>query len=373
VSSPAGRFRVAAAIIAVAVGLVHAPGAGAEEATVSPSVSAPAAARPGDVVMVTLTNWPEGVVTVSVCSNGAARGTEDCALAGDAAIAVRDRRPVQVDLTVSLPPGPCPCVVRATTPAGTPVVTAPLVVVGVPTAPIVLPATAAAPEELRVRARVETPHEKFPQSVIAPMGGSVHKVLVVTVRNGSASPTDLHLVAEVGKHDTKEPIGARNARQVQPGETRTIRVPFVVSAPAWGTYHVTGSVYGGAAPVTFTTTTDNDPWALMLMVPVLLVVVAEVLRARERRRRRAETEAPSAVGGGDVPLAAAVPASDAQSSPEVGIPYAGRYEGPSYDPTHHGDEVDARIGIAAAGALTARRVPTGSGGTAVVPTDDVTV
>jgi hypothetical protein len=363
-------------LVIVAVGLLHSPGVGAHEAARSPAVSAPAAARPGDIVVVTLTNWPRGVVTLSVCSNGAARGTQDCALEGDSAISVRDDRPVQTDLQVTLPPGPCPCVVRATTPTGTPVVTTPLVVVGVPTAPIVLPASPPAAEELHVQARVETPTEKFPQSAVAPLGGSVHKVLVVTVKNDATDAADLHVVAEVGKHDTKEPIGARNATKVQPGETRTLRMPFVVSTPAWGTYHVTGTVYGGASPVTFTTKADNDPWLLMLMVPVALIVIAELMRARERRRRRAEAAAVSTPAAGpsiDDWVLPSVPAhaGDAQSSPDVGIAYAERYEGSPYDPSRYGGAADASdltvpVGAPADGAASLDGIPV------PVPASDVT-
>jgi hypothetical protein len=81
----------------------------------------------------------------------------------------------------------------------------------------------------------------------------------------------------------------------------------------------------------------------MLMVPVLLIVVAEILRARERRARRAAAEAAEAAdalaaAAAAVPVAAPplVPVTvvlDAQSSPDVGVPYAERYEAASYDPT----------------------------------------
>jgi len=342
---PLAASTVASAVLAAVIGvLATAPGGAQQLAPQSPSLSAPAAARPGDLIVVTLTHWPTGVATVETCSNAAARGTQDCALEGDDSIAIRDTKAVAVDLQVATPPGPCPCVIRATTPAGNIVVTTPIVIVGQPTGPIIQPSTPPAGSELHVHARVTTVDEKFPQSVIAPLGGSVHKVLEVDLTNGSKTPADLHVVAEVGKHGDKESIAARNVRGLQPGEHRRLRLPFVISAPAWGTYTVTGSVYGTSTPLGFRATTSNDPWLLELMVPVLLIVVAETVRARERRERRrheaAVAASMAAAGAGWDP-----PVTATESSPEVGDSYAERYQGSPYDPSRNG----GHVGVTGAG------------------------
>jgi hypothetical protein len=326
------RIAVVVALLAAAWSVSSAPGVSAAPAPAAPTVSAPAAARPGDLIVVTLANWPAGVVTIGTCSNAAARGTEDCALAGDNAIAIRDSKPVALDLHVELPPGPCPCVIRATTPSGTPVVTAPIVIVGVPVEPIIQPARGPTGGELHVHSSVVTVDEKFPSSVIAPLAGSVHKVLRVDITNSSASAAHLHVVAEVGKGHEKEPIAARNVRALQPGGHRRLDMPFVISAPAWGTYTVTGSVYGGASPVVFRSTTSNDPWLLELMVPILLIMIAELMRARERRDRRLQTAAEAEQLAAEA-TAAPVPG---ESSPEVGGSYGERYPVAPYDPTRNG-------------------------------------
>jgi hypothetical protein len=160
------------------------------------------------------------------------------------------------------------------------------------------------------------------------LGGSAHKVLVVEVTNTTAAPVDLHVVASVGKHGEKEPIAARDVRKVGPGEQRTIRLPFVISAPAWGSYTVQGTVYGAGAPSNFTTTTSNDPWLLWFLLPVLLLAVAEYLRWRERRQRRREAANEAA--------RAAAAAAAIESSPEVPVPYEERYAVASYDPSSNG-------------------------------------
>jgi hypothetical protein len=361
VISPAVCLRALAFVTVLAFSVVPATTARAQQAARTPSISAPAAARPGDVVIVTLTDWPQGVVTVGVCSNAGARGTQDCNVAGDNAIAVRDDRPVQLDLEVSNPPGTCPCVIRATTPSGSPVVTTPFVVVGVPEGPIVQPASPPAAEQMKVRSEVKDASTSFPSSLVPAVGGSVHKVLLVTVTNFGNGPADLHVVAQVGKHAQKEAIGTRDAKAVAAGATRTLRVPFVISAPAWGGYKVVGTVYGGTSPVRFATTTDNDPWLLWLLVPVALILVAEIMRARDRRERKALDAARQrqVAAAEAAAIAAAAPVvlpedpaptaemlrpvtavlHDVESSPDVGIPYAKRSATASYDPYRNGNGV----------------------------------
>src|SRR5688500_18404180 len=70
--------------------------------------------RPGDVVLVALTGWrPVASVTVVLCGNGAERGSEDCDQVGGHSVEVRNADVEHVELRITLPPMPCPCVIRA--------------------------------------------------------------------------------------------------------------------------------------------------------------------------------------------------------------------------------------------------------------------
>lgn len=112
---------------------VTAPASAAPRVTVSP-----VAAAPGQLVVVTIEGWPRVAVTVALCGNEAARGTGDCDLAGARGL-TGGPRPDAAQVAVALPPAPCPCVVRASTPTSDTVALAPFEVVGAPVAEVVRP------------------------------------------------------------------------------------------------------------------------------------------------------------------------------------------------------------------------------------------
>ena len=235
-----------------------------------------------------LDGWPAGTLTVGVCGNGARRGSQDCAVTGDEAVAARGAGPVDVDLVVAAPPVPCPCVVRATSVSGDLVRSAPLTVIGVPSGPALTAGGPAPASRLDVEATISRPPAAWLGASLAAFAGPAPRTLTLVLRNNGAVPlTGLRVVAQVGREGGSGsplppiavPVIAARARVV-------LRTRADLAAPAVGVYEVHGTIYGLAAPVEFRAGTSNEPWAIELLVPVLLLVAAQRVRRRERARRR---------------------------------------------------------------------------------------
>ena len=333
----------------------------------------PAAAEPGGRVLVWLDHWPLGVVTVQVCGNNVQRGSQDCDNVGARSIPVRDDTTVQFQLLLTAPPVGCPCVIRAATSGNDVVRAAPIDLIGVPGNTDIAPnAGLAESSTVAVRADVVDQEIDFPSSWYSRFGGDAKKNLVLRITNKGSTPlTNLRVAGQVGrKAGSGEPISAPVEGEIVPGERRTVVVPFDVSAPAWGDYVVSGSVYGLAQPLRFRTDTNNDPWALELAVIVFVVVLALLARRRERKaRERAAlagtgtwvwvplapvmvppappmTEANGAAGAPSAPPLEAEPVVDlssaerTESSPDVERSYDPRCEPNFYD---HGRQGNAPV------------------------------
>jgi len=287
VTSPAYLFEIAAAGVLCALAIAPAAAATSATALAGPRVGVTAApVAPGATVTVRLDGWAPGTVTVGVCGNDARRGSQDCALIGDEAVAVRRTAPTVVDLVIVTPPVPCPCVVRADE-SGTDVArTAPITLTGVPSGPpLAATSDAVIPDQLEVRGTVESPGS-WAQSFVRSIGGPSSKTFVLTLHNrGRTAIDNLRVVSEVGRDSANgSPLAVRTVAAVAPGAQVTLRVPVRISAPAFGEYKVSATVYGLATPASFVASTSNDPWALELAAPVALLALAQYIRRRERLR-----------------------------------------------------------------------------------------
>lgn len=299
----------------------------------------PATANIGDTVLVDLQGWPRGAVTVSLCGNTSLRGSQDCDPIGAETVPIGNNGTQQLRLTITTPPVGCPCVVRANTTLNDVVRLAPFVVIGLPTG-VHLTNGPSDPRQLAVSARVTDR-----SSWIAPIAGAAPRTLLVTLRNLTNAPlTGLRLVGTVHGHGN-EPIAA-HLPPVPAGKTRTVSVPFRLSFPAYGHYRVAGSIYGLAVPITYTTKTGNDPWALWLLIPLTLLAIAQYFRKRERDRRRAEAAADEAAAAlaAQYPVYEYPPAAFRESSPGVGYPALGLTAPATYDPAR-----EASYGVGAVG------------------------
>jgi hypothetical protein len=258
-------------------------------------VVSPAVAASGDSVLIRLDGWPQGIVTVAVCGNAARRGSEDCDQVGAETVAVRNKGPTLLRLTISVPPVGCPCAIRANTSTSDIVRTAPVIVEGVPGG-VDIPGTGTPPAvtALGVRAKVTAGNDgSLLASILPPLAGTTQRTLVLTLTNRTASPlAGLRLVGASGRNRSgATPVTMPVVGPIPAGRSKVLRIPVDLGAPVVGHYIVFGTVYGLESPVNFEARTSNDPWGLELATIALLLVLAETLRYRERRRRRRDSVA----------------------------------------------------------------------------------
>jgi len=243
-------------------------------------------ARPGDSLIVAVGGFGSPT-TVTICGNNGLRGAVDCDQIGGIGLPASDRAIQQDRLVVTAPPAPCPCIVRAATAGDTQVVTTPLDIIGVATAPVVAPDVGAG-ADLRVAASVAGVPSSFFDRIRSAFGGRTERRLSLILTNtGGAALTGLTVSAAVSRGTQGgEPVSAPNIQTLQPGETRPYTIRVSLSTPAFGSYHVYGSVYGGSTPVSFDVTTTTTPWGLLVVAVLLVVDVGAIAAMRVRRRQQ---------------------------------------------------------------------------------------
>ncbi len=290
----------AAILVFLGALLAPRPVAAATEPTISASV---ASAAPGAKIIVTLSGWT-APTNVSVCGNDGLRGAPDCDLRGTVGFAASGAHDQSSAMIIGLPPAPCPCVLRASLPGEQIVRTIPFEVVGAPVGPLVRPDTAASADTLKVAARIIEGDQTAFDALRSGLGGATSRVLVLTLTNTGTDPLGgITLTAAVGRNaQGGEPLPIPNIEPLAPGETRPYSIPVEISAPAFGSYVVSGTVYGPGEPVSFHVTTKTTPWLLAILIVVLLVDVVAIAVLRIRRRRRAGATPPQ---GGEAPAAGA--------------------------------------------------------------------
>lgn len=273
----------------VPMALVGGPGRASAEAT--PTVSADvAAARPGDVVLVSLGGWRRfTTLTVVLCGNGGIRGSEDCDLVAGQAVEVRDEVVDVTELTITQPPMPCPCVLRAYDLTSSIVVTSPFEVIGAPVAPTV-GRDPAAVIPLQVRASLTRVRGSFVDRLRRTLGGPVDHTLALVVRNTTgAALSDVVVTASVGRSAGRgSPLETAAPFDLAAGEERRLEVPVHLESLVRGTYVVSGSAVAGGVPTRFSTSTSSTPWGLVVLGVLALADLGVLLGVRRAKRQEQE-------------------------------------------------------------------------------------
>jgi hypothetical protein len=235
--------------------------------------------EPGQEVLITSRGWtPGALVNLEVCGQSGTGGSTTCAVATSTA-STADAAGTVVELVeVSVPPVPCPCVVRAT--AGDDSATVPITIPGAPMGTLTI-AGAPRPADVDVDATVEGsgPWTSW-------LGASPVRTLVVRLHNpGDAPIDDVELYVTVGKGDDPARIvPAPVVAAIPPGETATYRIPVSLGGLAFGGYAIALEVVGGAEPLVVERQTTAYPWGLGVVL--VIVVQAGLLGLRNRLRRR---------------------------------------------------------------------------------------
>lgn len=283
-------------------------------ATTEPTIglSSPTA-QPGDLVIVTLTGWNVGPVTVSVCGNEAARGSEDCDLRSAQGVGIANpTTETVVQLMVARPPPPCPCVVMVATAAHDIVRSVPIEIKGVPIGPVI---GSTAPGPLfEVKASVEAARSTVVDRLKASAGGRVRRTLVLVVKNnGTMTANQISATAAVGRAvNGGEPLALPAIGPLQPGEAKRYRVLVTLAAPSYGHYAVSGTLTGYGVPVAFVARTSTVPVLLVVLCLGLAVDIALLVSLRARRRYRMRRGATTATG--------VVPAANGKTAPARSAP-----------------------------------------------------
>lgn len=299
----------------------------------------------GSRITVTLSGWPAGMSTISLCGNGGRRGSADCAVTDSTQSYVTDSGRTQVRLAVVVPPAPCPCVVRAGTLDGRTIGTLPIAIIGLAGRPAGSAAGLGGPAEpggsttppggSAAEPTVSTAEpggspepDGFPGPADDPgarltvvdvalvggwswpalFGGPARRTLVVTVRNDGAVAVDepaLSVTMGRGERPTGY-VAAPPVGTIGPARQHTIRLPVTIPAPAAGRYTLRGELDGPLIqPVAFGATMTSYPWGLLLAGAVLVggLIVRE-LRARRPGAHPRGEPAPGRSSAGRAPPAA---------------------------------------------------------------------
>ena len=256
----------------------------------------PAAAKEGQVVVVSATGLPRGIdVELELCGNAGLGGSSDCSGAGSVVRATSQVGSFTTPFTMSAPPVPCPCAIVASSPSTSLSLRAPVTVLGAPVAPLTKPSTAPAHLPLVVSS--------------AELGGSASwwsyfgarpvRVLTLTISNPApvavAAPSLVVAVAPQGSR-----AGAGSERTVALGTLpagirRTYKVAIAFPAVAAGGYQVEGYLGAAQSRPLFILGASFFPWGLLVLAllafQVLVVKIHGALRERIWLRRLRSTRA----------------------------------------------------------------------------------
>jgi hypothetical protein len=271
----------------------------------------PDAGIPGQSVYVAAYAFPPSAVfQLQVCGDDALEGSPDCALTGGLTRATSEVGHFAGELTVLIPPVPCPCVVAAFSTALAQPITAAFTILGAPTAPLRYPPS---PPRLVVKSAVLTGSGPL----AAWFGAAPKRTLVLRVRNPATESVPNPIVlARIGN----TPIPVNNLRGIGAGQVRIYRIPVTFPTLALGHYTVVGQVGAGNGRFArFDVGVLLLPWALLVVAFVilllLLLLLMRVIRNRLQRRAQRTTQPPDSVGPGE-------PVVQDTTSPEEQMPAA---------------------------------------------------
>jgi hypothetical protein len=280
---------------------------GMQASIVGPRVTlSSATVSPGDHVVLTIEGFEaQSLVTVSVCGNGARRGSADCNMVASEAIRLNDAGPPTLaDLAVSVPPASCPCLIRVASQSYDQVAVAPITLQGHPIAPLV---GGPSPDDRLIAVSIDARSRSSGALawIRSSLGGSVEYQVTVTVKNLTTDTLrHVGLSASVGRKasDSGMPIEFDRPAEIGPGQTWQQVVPFTLSAPSIGTMKWRVVVSGAGPTVTAVNSIRHRPTLLLVLITILVITIATMI-SRRRMRRRAARQKP----GSDDRRGAAVP------------------------------------------------------------------
>jgi hypothetical protein len=243
--------------------------------------------HPGDRVVVQFHGWKGSSVTLTLCGNLARRGSVDCNIVASQGVPISQFTPESLTaFVVPTPPTTCPCVLRASDSTQTAVAYTPIVLIGVPTGPLVSPSDYS---PLDVAVTVKRAHGTIGDALKSSLGGATSYDVSLTLRNKSADTlTGVRPYGFGGRSRSDQarafefpPVG-----DLGPGQswTHVVRVP--TPAPDVGRFYWEVSVSGAGPTVHSESVTRATPLLLVAIVVLIVVDLAVMLVRRITRRGR---------------------------------------------------------------------------------------
>jgi hypothetical protein len=277
---------VALVLLAAVVVVSTASGVGAQSA--GPTIILEAQqVEAGQRLTVTFDQFEARSATLSVCGNRAARGSGDCNMVESQGVRLRHMDVVLThDMTVTTPPFPCPCVIRAVGVETGEVAVAPIDLIGHPVGEAVDPNLGQPLIDVSLSTSVES--NGLVSWLRQSLGGPSAQLATVSVKNlttGAVSGAAVH--GAVTRSGVSVAEFDLDTGEIGPGQTWTGTAEVELPAPAIGTYDWDISASGAGPVVAAGTTTRAVPWVLLLLVLVLVWdLTAVVVRRIQRRRAR---------------------------------------------------------------------------------------
>ncbi|HEY6531498.1 MAG TPA: hypothetical protein VIY72_04290 [Acidimicrobiales bacterium] len=252
----------------------------------SAAVDGPGVLNPGAHFSVVGSHWPERtVVLVELCGNSGA-STTDCDRPRSRTLGVGTEGTFTAPITASVPPSPCPCVVRVTSMSSAARFAVPVEVVGAPVAQVTDPVATGPSSSLQIDAihleRTSTFGEWF--------GRPPERELTFQVTNTSSEVLhDLPVEVLVGSDpEAGRQIDVEPIESLEPGATTTVAATVGFDPLTIGRAELFGSVGRDSWQAMFEADTHSFPWGLLLVVLLALQVGLVLSRNAVRRHLHPE-------------------------------------------------------------------------------------
>ncbi len=270
--------------------VLAAPPSGAASGQPRPSIIvSPGTASPNERVTVTGSNFPpDSDVQTQVCGNNALNGSADCVQSTSQEVSTTKTGLFDMQLVVTIPSKPCPCVVMALDFSSSLTPTTPITIIGAPVA---------SPKGSRIqRLQVLDAYLTGNGPWTAWFGAPPKRTLVITVRNpNSAAYVNPPLILAIGNASdtTTHEATTRNLATIGPNAVNIYRIPVSFPAVSIGEHQVTGIIGNVGLSRSFQVQTWLFPWGLLIVLLIVLELILLLVTRyfRERRRRREAEEA----------------------------------------------------------------------------------
>lgn len=249
---------------------------------------------PGETIILTIGFFEGTSVTISLCGNGALRGSSDCNMPASQGVALRlDGVSTLAEFPVVAPPVACPCVIRVSSPNNEQVAFAPIDLIGHPVSP--LTDSADLTDALAVTIVVKNSTSGVSDRLRSSAGGPTMYSVDVTVKNRtSADFSNVRLAASAGRNREEERVVVPldDPGKIEGGGTWRTSIDVEMPSVTFGEIEWRATASGAGAPTDATDTTQNTPMLMWVLGVVLLIDIVLLLARFVLRRLRPEPDSP---------------------------------------------------------------------------------